>query len=68
MGREVDFRVALLDHCTSVSRGMRNPKIIEFTAYEKTLQETFVDELTGLYNYRYFMQTLRQEVNRAQRG
>jgi diguanylate cyclase (GGDEF)-like protein len=45
----------------------QEPKIIEAKIFEKTLQETFVDELTQLYNYRFFMQSLRRETLRAKR-
>ncbi|MEJ2545449.1 MAG: diguanylate cyclase [Calditrichaceae bacterium] len=35
--------------------------------YEKKSQEAILDGLTKLYNYRYFMQELERETNRAKR-
>lgn len=35
--------------------------------YEKKAQEAILDGLTKLYNYRYFMQELKRETNRAKR-
>jgi diguanylate cyclase (GGDEF)-like protein len=65
--REVDFRVALLDYFLTINRRIKNPKIIEIKIYEKTRQETETDELTGLYNYRYFRRAIDLEVCRSQR-
>ena len=65
--KDLDLRVALLDYFTDVSRRIENPKIIENKLFEKTVQDTFVDELTELYNYRYFMQALHREITRANR-
>ncbi|MEJ2052829.1 MAG: GGDEF domain-containing protein, partial [Calditrichaceae bacterium] len=35
--------------------------------YEKKAQEAILDGLTKIYNYRYFMQELEKEINRATR-
>ncbi len=65
--RDIDFRVALLDYFVGVNRKIKNPKIIEIQIFQKTQQETFVDELTQLYNYRYFARALKAEVLRSHR-
>ncbi len=65
--RDIDFRVALLDYFVDINRKIKNPKIIEIRIFQKTQQETFVDELTQLYNYRYFMRALAAEVLRSHR-
>jgi diguanylate cyclase (GGDEF)-like protein len=65
--REIDFRVALLDYFVDINRKIKNPKIIEIRIFQKTQQETFVDELTQLYNYRYFERALKDEVLRSHR-
>jgi len=66
-GRDVDFRVALLDYFLTINKRIKNPKIIEIKIFEKTRQETEIDELTQLYNYRYFKKALELEVLRSQR-
>jgi diguanylate cyclase (GGDEF)-like protein len=67
MKREIDFRVALLDYFIDVNRRIKNPKIIEIKVFQKTQQETYLDELTRLFNYRYFSQALQKEIVRANR-
>jgi diguanylate cyclase (GGDEF)-like protein len=66
-GRDADFRVALLDYFLTINRRIRNPKIIEIKIYEKTRQETEVDELTRLFNFRYFSKAIDLEVCRSLR-
>jgi diguanylate cyclase (GGDEF)-like protein len=65
--KSIDLRVVLLDYYLDINKCIKNPKIIETKIFEKTLQETFVDELTQLYNYRFFIQSLRRETLRAKR-
>jgi diguanylate cyclase (GGDEF)-like protein len=65
--RNVDFRVAMLSYFLDISRKMRNPKIIEITIFQKTQDGVYVDQLTGLHNYRYFQTTLEREVQRVKR-
>lgn len=65
--RDIDFRVALLDYFVDVNRKIKNPKIIEIRIFQKTQAETFIDELTQLYNYRYFARALNAEVLRSHR-
>jgi len=65
--RNIDFRVALLDYFIDVNKRIKNPKIIEIRVFQKTQEETFIDELTQLYNYRYFMKALEAEILRANR-
>ncbi len=65
--RDVDFRVALLDYFLAINKCISNPKILEIKIYEKTCQETEIDELTRLHNYRYFSKALDLEVCRSRR-
>ncbi len=67
MKRKVDFRVAALDYFMAIHRGIKNPMIIEIKIFKKAQMEIKVDELTQLYNYRYFMYSLNQEVKRSNR-
>jgi diguanylate cyclase (GGDEF)-like protein len=63
----VDLRVALLDYFVQVNRKLTNPKIIELKLFEKTEDSVLRDELTGLYNYRYFSQHLPREIARSRK-
>lgn len=67
LGREADFRVAMLSYFLDISRKMKNPKIIEIRVFQKTQDGLYVDELTGLFNYRYFKSTLERDVHRVRR-
>lgn len=67
LGQAVDFRVALLDYFISVNQRFESPKIIEIKIFQKTQDCAFRDELTGLYNYRFFRQELEREIRRAER-
>jgi diguanylate cyclase (GGDEF)-like protein len=68
LGRKIDFRVALLEYLIDVNHKLRNPKIIEMSLFEKTLNAVIVDELTGLYNRRFFQNQLKYEIARTQRS
>jgi diguanylate cyclase (GGDEF)-like protein len=67
LGQDIDFRVALLDYFISVNKRFESPKIIEIKIFQKTQDCAFRDELTGLYNYRFFCQELEREIRRAER-
>ncbi|TES91273.1 MAG: diguanylate cyclase [Candidatus Cloacimonadota bacterium] len=67
MGRKVGLRVAMLDYFISVNKQMKNPKIIEIEIFEKLEKSIITDELTGLYNKRFFIEALYREVQRAKR-
>ncbi|GMQ84107.1 MAG: hypothetical protein BMS9Abin06_0864 [Gammaproteobacteria bacterium] len=66
-GRDIDFRVALLDYFLTINKRIRNPTIIEIRIFEKTCQETEIDDLTQLHNYRYFSKSIEHEVLRSNR-
>ena len=67
LGRDVGLRVAILDYFVNVNRELKNPKVIEISAFERTARSAVTDALTGLYNHGYFLQALRREVLRARR-
>ena len=66
-GRDVDFRVAMLDYFIDVDKKLISPKVLEIQVFIDTENSVIIDELTGIYNYRYFIRTLRRELARAQR-
>jgi len=67
LGRAVGLRVAMLDYFISVNKQIRNPKIIEIEIFEKLEKSLITDELTGLYNKRFFQEAFYREVQRAKR-
>jgi diguanylate cyclase (GGDEF)-like protein len=66
-GKPVDLRVSLVSYFVEVNRQLKNPKIIELKLFEKTREFAYKDELTGLYNFRYFREHLDREIERAAR-
>lgn len=67
MGRPIGFRVAMLDYFTNKRKLVKNPKIIEFDMYEEVIKHSIIDELTGVYNRRYFNTSLEREIKRSSR-
>jgi len=67
MGSFVDLRVALAAYFLQVQPRLENPKIIELRAFEEATASVYRDELTGLYNYRFFEECLRREILSAER-
>lgn len=67
LGRSVSFRVALLDHILENNRVIRNPKIIELNLFDSVVKNSVIDELTTVYNRRYFNLAIKRELKRANR-
>ncbi|TGM05210.1 diguanylate cyclase [Leptospira jelokensis] len=67
LGREVGFRVALLDYFINHNQKIENPKIIEIRLFAETEKLILVDELTRLYNRRHFETALVREFKQASR-
>ena len=67
LGRDVSFRVALMDYFISRNKFLKNPMMIEISVFDEVLQSSLQDELTRLYNRRYFDLTLSREINRGRR-
>jgi diguanylate cyclase (GGDEF)-like protein len=67
LGRDVGLRVAILDYFLNLNHELKNPKVIEISAFERTARSAVTDPLTGLYNRGFFLQALKREVLRARR-
>jgi len=67
-GAPVDLRVALVSYFLHINRRYRNPKIIELQLFEQTRASVYRDDLTGLYNHRFFGEQLTREVRRSLRS
>ena len=64
---KVDLRVAVLQYFLRSQRKLHNPAIVEIKILRRTQASAIYDELTRLYNYRYFQDRVVSEVRRALR-
>jgi len=67
LGRKIALQTAVCDYFTSIHNTLKSPKIIDIRLYEKTVLNTYVDKLTGLYNRRYADEILSLEMAYAKR-
>jgi diguanylate cyclase (GGDEF)-like protein len=67
LGRKVGFRVAALDYFTTRNALLRHVRLIAKPEFESILSHVHLDELTSVYNRRYFNEALGREVHRARR-
>lgn len=67
LGRDVGLRVAVCDYFLNLHPKMRDPVIVEVQVLLQKEQGALVDELTGLYNRRYFNDAIGREVERFKR-
>jgi diguanylate cyclase (GGDEF)-like protein len=64
---KVDLRVAVLQYFLRSQRKLHNPAIVEIKLLRRTQASAIYDELTRLYNYRYFQDRIACEARRALR-
>ncbi len=67
LGRPTGFRVPMLDYFINESRELKKPKVIEIHVYAETARQAAVDELTGIFNRRFFDAAIEREVKQAAR-
>jgi len=67
LARKVTFRVAALDYLSTRNVILRQVRLIAKPEFESFLSFVNVDEVTAVYNRRYFNETLAHEVRRARR-
>ena len=67
LGRPVDFRIGLADYFVSETNQIPCPMVIDFSLFHETEARAFRDAMTGLFNFRYFQQVLRREIQQARR-
>jgi len=67
LNRSVGFRVGMLDYFLNEKHKLQNPKVVELEEYENKLRLADIDELTGLYNRRFFDKSLNTELQRPKR-
>jgi diguanylate cyclase (GGDEF)-like protein len=64
---KVDLRVAVLQYFLRSQRKLHNPTIVEIKILRRTQDSAIYDELTRLYNFRYFQDRVVSESRRATR-
>lgn len=67
LGTPQDLRVALVSYFIDVARRFENPTVIEMQMLEEARDLAYRDGLTGLFNYRYFRESLALEISRSER-
>jgi len=67
LGRDVGLRVAVCDYFMNLHPKMREPVIVEVQVLLQKEKGALIDELTGLYNRRYFNDAIAREVERFKR-
>ena len=67
LGRDPGLRVAALDFLCNVHPMLRSPTIVELADFEQTERSAITDDLTGLYNRRYFHRAFEFEIRRSRR-
>lgn len=67
LNRQISFSVAMLDYFTQNQILIKNPKIVEFEVFEEVAASSILDELTGIYNRRFFNTSLLREIKRCSR-
>lgn len=67
LGRPMGFRVAMLDYFVNESHELKNPKVIEIHVYAETARQAAIDELTGVFNRRFFDAAIEREAKQAMR-
>lgn len=67
LGREVDFRVAMLDFFVCREPVLSEPRLVDQAQFNAKVRLALVDELTGLYNRRFLGDYLEKEIRRCKR-
>ena len=65
--RDVGLKTAALDYLENVERALKIQDDDNQPTYSQLTQMAYTDQLTGLANYRFFTQRLRDEVKRCER-
>ena len=67
LGRDVGLRVALADYFVNVQPIVKNPILVDLNVFLQKEDSALRDELTGLYNRRFFNRVLHHEIERSRR-
>jgi diguanylate cyclase (GGDEF)-like protein len=67
LGREVGVRAAMCDYFINLAPAVRDPLLVEAEMYRQKEQSAVLDELTGLYNRRFFNGVLAKHMAESHR-
>ncbi len=67
LGRNISIRTSVIDYFTYGNDIIKKPVVIEIFLYDSSEMRIYVDEMTGVYNYRYFKEALWSEYKRSER-
>jgi diguanylate cyclase (GGDEF)-like protein len=67
LGRPIGIKAAAMDYLENIERALKIKDEENALTYSQLTQIAFTDQLTGLANYRFFTQRLRDEVKRCER-
>jgi len=67
LDRNVGLRVALCDYFVNIRPEVENPMIVEVNLLQQKEQSALRDELTGLYNRRFFNSIMQKQMASARR-
>lgn len=68
LDRKISLMTAISDYSGLYEKSLKDHKLVEINAYEKTKKESTHDNLTGLFNKAYFQNTLNQHLSLAKRN
>ncbi|MEN2998917.1 MAG: GGDEF domain-containing protein, partial [Brevinematia bacterium] len=67
LGRNISIRTSIIDYFTYNNDSLKSPVVIEIFLYDSSEMRVYIDEMTGVFNYRYFKEVLWSEVRRSER-
>lgn len=67
LNRKITLTTALCDYLKTTTDYLPHPRLIDASAYETMIHNSIHDQLTGLYNRRYFDETYHQQAALAVR-
>jgi len=68
LDRKISLMTAISDYLGSYKEALKDHKIVEINSYERAIEESTRDHLTGLFNKAYFQSTLAQHLSLANRN
>lgn len=67
LGRDLGLRAALCDYFLNIERGMKDPILVEDGLMRQQERRALRDDLTGLFNRRFFRGLLEKQAAESQR-